>query len=163
MMASDTEMAVAFSPAEAEQLGLVDEQAVDWNAGIDLDLSSQVGESDSGSSEPDALDLNLDSPPPPTQGVQLIHHMQPGSAYLMHIDDKGWRKVRLSWMSPGRGFFVFGYGREQQKTVSMTARMLYRMLENKRFRTYERAELIERATVRARRQLTQLNDERQPR
>jgi hypothetical protein len=83
--------------------------------------------------------------------------MQPGCAYLMHIDKRGWRKVRLTWVSPGRGFFVFSHGRKIVKTISLTARMLASMLRNNRFRAFEQAELIERATSRARRQLASLS------
>ena len=33
-----------------------------------------------------------------------------------------WQKVRLTYMSPGRSFFVFSRGKKYQETISMTAR-----------------------------------------
>lgn len=145
---------MSFTPEEAEQVGLVDESAVDWDGSIDIDLSDAPGP------EHAEVDIQLEEAAaaeglPPTRGIGLLEHVQPGVAYRMHLDGK-WQRVRLSWVSPGRAFFVFTHGKANQKTVSMTARMLARMCETERFRAYEQAELIERATARARRQLAQL-------
>ena len=106
-----------------------------------------------------ALDLNLDlatpEPPEPTRGPQLMDHINLGFAYQMHLKDE-WQKVRLAHVSAGRSFFVFTRGRKHQETISMTARMLTRMCETNRFRAVESAYLIERATLRARKQLAAL-------
>jgi hypothetical protein len=158
---SDTDIPLAFTEEEARRVGLVDESAIDseGNVALDLDLGEEV--TTDVDTEPAALhdnvDLDLDAPAPPDRGEPLIHHMQPGCAYLMHLDKRGWRKVRLDWVSPSRGFFVFSHGRKQTKTVSLTARMLTNMLRNNRFRAFEQSELIERATARARRQLASLS------
>lgn len=140
-----------FSPEEAQKIGLVEESAIDWNGEIDIDLDMATADS-----MPADLDINLESPPTPSSGPQLIHHIQPGIAYQMHLD-QGWKKVRLNWASPGRAFFVFTHGKKHQKTVSLTARMLHRMCESGRFKAFEHAELIERATARARKQLAALS------
>lgn len=144
-----------FTAEEAQQVGLVDESAIDWDGHVDIDLSETSG--------PDSaeVDILLEETAaaeglPPTRGIGLLDHVQPGVAYRMHLDGK-WQRVRLSWVSPGRAFFVFTHGKANQKTVSMTARMLARMCETERFRAFEQAELIERATARARRQLAQLS------
>lgn len=155
----DVAVDVPFTEDEMRRVGLVDEQQVDWDGQVDIDLDNPgtvPGEHQEAQTSTMDLDLNLDAPASPGQGPELIHHMQPGCAYLMQVDQGGWKKVRLSWVSPGRGFFVFNHGRKQQKTVSMTSRMLHRMLETGRFRAFEQRELIERATIRARRQLAAL-------
>jgi hypothetical protein len=73
----------------------------------------------------------------------------------MHFEGQ-WHKVRLSHISPGRTFFVFTRGKDHQHAISMTARMLYRLCETGRLRAFENAYLIERATARARKQLSAL-------
>lgn len=144
---------LAFSPEEAEQIGLVEEASVDWDGQVDIDVG-EPGET------PEEIDIVLDGPlgrdAPPTRGVGLLDYIQPGIAYRMHLEG-GWQRVRLSWVSPGRAFFVFTHGKGQQKTISMTARMLARMCETERFRAFEQAELLERATLRARKQLAALS------
>ena len=67
-----------------------------------------------------------------------------------------WQKVKLSYVSPGRAFFIFTHGKKVQHTISMTARMLARMCDSGRLRAFENAYLIERATARARAQLAAL-------
>jgi len=159
-----------FSDTEAKQIGLVDESSVDWSGEVDIDLS---GEPDTAPApiDPDtgpvdinldlssSLDINLDfSPkdaPEPSQGLQLMDHVRLGFAYQMHLNDQ-WQKVRLSYVSPGRAFFVFTRGKRHHETVSLTARMLARMCETGRFKAFESSYLIERATARARKQLAAL-------
>ncbi len=158
-----------FSDTEAQQIGLVDEASVDWSKDVDIDLSSIEPEPEPVNSAPDTtpvdlnldlaaqLDINLDAAEPaePTQGVQLMDHVKLGFAYRMHLNDQ-WQKVRLSYVSPGRAFFVFTRGKRHTETVSLTARMLSRMCETGRFKAFESAYLIERATARARKQLAAL-------
>jgi hypothetical protein len=93
--------------------------------------------------------------PDATQGAALAEQVQIGFAYQMHLNDQ-WQKVRLSHVSPGRTFFIFTQGSRHKKTVSLTQRMLRRLCETGRFRAYEQATLLERATERARRQLSML-------
>jgi hypothetical protein len=105
------------------------------------------------------IDINLDltaaDPSEPSHGPQLMDHIRVGFAYQMLLKDQ-WQKVRLSYVSPGRNFFVFTRGRKHQETISLTARMLSRMCESNRLRAVEHAYLMERATARARRQLAAL-------
>jgi hypothetical protein len=157
---TEPEMPISFTDEEARQVGLVDETAIDGDGNIDIDLGEEVATDVDTEPTPmgDGMEAQLEGgPATPDRGEQLIHHMQPGCAYLMHIDKRGWRKVRLTWVSPGRGFFVFSHGLKVVKTISLTARMLASMLRNNRFRAFEQAELIERATSRARRQLASLS------
>ncbi len=98
------------------------------------------------------LKLTAPDPSEPTQGPQLIDHVRLGFAYQMQLKDQ-WQKVRLTYVSPGRSFFVFTSGPKHEETISLTARMLARMCESGRMRAVESAYLMERATVRARRQL----------
>jgi len=160
-----------FTPEEALQVGLVEESAVDWSGSVDIELGAgQAG--DDGDTQPDGLhgsedsapvdlglDINLDlsptDPPEPSRGPQLMDHIKLGFAYQMHLKDE-WQKVRLTYVSPGRSFFVFSRGKKHQETISMTARMLSRMCETGRMRAFENAYLIERATARARKQLAAL-------
>lgn len=166
----ENEVERRFSPEEAKSVGLVEESAIDWSKEIDIDLTASAplpGESDAPETEP--LDLNLDlglgidinldlaSPDPaePSRGPQLFDHIKLGFAYQMHLQNE-WQKVRLSFVSPGRTFFVFTHGRRHQETVSLTSRMLSRMCESGRIRAVESAYLMERATARARKQLAEL-------
>ncbi|HEY0817193.1 MAG TPA: DUF1631 family protein [Rhizobacter sp.] len=159
-----------FSDTEAQQIGLVSETAVDWSKEVDIDLSAAEPEPEPVNSAPDTqpVDLNLDlaatldinleltsEPAEPTQGAQLMDHVKLGFAYRMHLNDQ-WQKVRLSYVSPGRAFFVFTRGKRHTETVSLTARMLSRMCETGRFKAFESSYLIERATARARKQLAAL-------
>jgi hypothetical protein len=159
-----------FSDIEAKQIGLVDESSVDWTGEIDIDLTAEPAtapvdlDADTGPVDLNLdlsakLDINLDfSPkdaPEPTQGVALMDHVRLGFAYQMHLNDQ-WQKVRLSYVSPGRAFFVFTRGKRHHETVSLTARMLARMCETGRFKAFESSYLIERATARARKQLAAL-------
>jgi hypothetical protein len=82
----------------------------------------------------------------------LADHVQIGFSYQMHLEND-WQKVRLAHISPGRSFFVFTRGQRHQRTISLTHRMLVKMCESGRMRAFESAQLIERATARARKQL----------
>ena len=157
-----------FSPEEAKRVGLVSESAVDWSGTVDIDLGDETAtgptsESDETTDSPTAslsgidIDLALDSAEPaePTRGPQLMDHIKLGFAYQMHMKDE-WQKVRLAHVSAGRSFFVFTRGKKHQETISMTARMLTRMCATNRFRAVESAYLMERATLRARKQLAAL-------
>jgi hypothetical protein len=149
---------LSFTAEEAQQVGLVQEAAVDWNGQVDIDLSAEP--------EISEVDINIDGLPPaepaePTRGVSLADNVQIGFAYQMHLEGH-WQKVRLSYVSPGRAFFVFTRGKKHQKTVSLTHRMLVRLCETGRMRAFENAYLIERATARARRQLAALRSGAEP-
>jgi hypothetical protein len=91
----------------------------------------------------------------PTEGPQLRHNLQIGVSYRLQLKDQ-WEKVRLTYMSPGRTLFLFSYGSKDRHSVSMTSRMLERLCEAHRLKTYETSFLIDRATERARRQLAAL-------
>ncbi len=174
-----------FSPEEAQRIGLVEQATVDWDGTVDIDidlgasgsigqaaLSAEAGDHHAAphpSAAADAptdttdtaaldlgLDINLDSTPSePTRGPQLFDHVKLGIAYQMHLKDE-WQKVRLTYVSPGRSFFVFTRGQKHQETISMTSRMLARMCETGRMRAIESTYLMERATQRARKQLAAL-------
>jgi hypothetical protein len=147
-----------FTPEEAKAVGLVKESAVDWSGKVDIDLSAEA-DADTGGDAADlrlGVDINLDlagsEPHEPSHGKRLMDHIQLGFAYQMHLNDE-WQKVRLTYVSPGRSFFVFSRGKQALETVSMTQRMLARMCETGRLRAFENAYLMERATHRARKQL----------
>jgi hypothetical protein len=156
-----------FTPEEAQRVGLVQESAVDWSGTVDIDLGADeaaaspgdAGESTGAAPVDIGLDINLEpgsgEPAEPTRGAQLFDHVKLGFAYQMHLKDQ-WQKVRLTYVSPGRSFFVFTLGKKHQETISMTARMLSRMCETGRMRAVESAYLLERATHRARKQLAAL-------
>ena len=153
-----------FTPEEAKSVGLVDEAAVDWSGHIDIDLSAEADAAMAAEVlAPDnsdlGIDLNLDSPgsepAEPMRGAQLMDHIKLGFAYQMHLKDE-WAKVRLAHVSAGRSFFVFTAGRKHQETISMTSRMVARMCETGRMRAVESSYLMERATLRARKQLAAL-------
>lgn len=150
-----------FTPEEAQRIGLVEEASFDWDGVVDIDLDEPAPASTGG---PD-VDIAPEALPaaeaaPPTHGPQLMHHLQMGVAYRMYLENR-WQRVRLNWVSPGRAFFVFTHGKAHEKTVSMTSRMLRRLCETERLRAFEQAELLERATSRARKQLAKLTASRQ--
>jgi hypothetical protein len=164
-----------FTAEEVAQIGLVDESTFDWDGKVDIDLDgAATGDKAADDAAPEAgpdpvgdgsadLDLGVDiglgvavaEPAEPSHGAALMNHLRVGFAYQMHLNDK-WRKVRLSYISGGRGFFVFTHGRRHQETLSLTARMLSRLCETDRMRAFESSYLLERATARARRQLAAL-------
>ena len=150
---SDEVLVAPFDNKEAEQVGLVRESTVDWNGKVDIDLSAEP--------ELTSVDIHIDGltatadAPEPSRGKSLADHVQIGFAYQMHLQGK-WEKVRLSHVSAGRTFYVFTYGNKQRQTASLTHRMLVRLCETDRLRSFENAYLIERATARARKQLAAL-------
>lgn len=155
---TSAEIEQRFTPEEAKQVGLIDEKAVDWAQPVDIDLSHELPALDSAPLNL-GVDINLDlvaaDPTEATHGARLIDHLRIGFAYQMLLKDQ-WQKVRLTYMSPGRSFFVFTHGRNLQETISLTARMLSRMCEAERLRAVENNYLMERATSRARKQLAEL-------
>jgi len=142
----------ALSASEIQQAGFMPEAALSADGALDINLDLP-GEADPTLSE---IDINLDAPPPPTAGLQLVHHIQKGAAYQMMMQGQ-WKKVRLTWVSDGRSFFIFNHGHTHKQTISLTARTLAKMCDTGRFKAFEQSELIERATVRARRQLAALS------
>jgi len=160
------EIAPRFTPEEAARVGLLDETQVDWQAPVAADAERQAEEAEleqaadlpvttgKGNATLDALPVVSDLAEP-MQGKALAHEVQIGFAYQMEIDGE-WQKVRLTHVSPGRSFFVFSHGHRHKRTVSLTQRMLVKLCETGRFRAFESAYLLERATARARRQLAKL-------
>jgi len=142
----------AFTQAEAQAIGLVDDAAVDWNGAVDIDLGV---EPDITAVDIDIAGLPAPEPVEPSHGKSLADHVQLGFAYRMQLQGE-WQQVRLSHVSPGRSFFVFTHGAKQRGTVSMTHRMLVKLCDAGRLRAVENAYLLERATARARRQLAEL-------
>jgi hypothetical protein len=153
----------AFSAEEAQRVGLLDEAAVDWDGKIDIDLGAVEATAvaagdppveDGVGTSPAALPglPAASGPVEPTRGAALADAVQIGFAYQMHLDG-GWQKVRLAHVSEGRSFFVFTRGARHKQTISLTLRMLQRLCEGGRLRAFENADLLERATARARRQL----------
>lgn len=144
--------ATLLSPDEAQAVGLLADDAVDWDGTLDIDLTEEPAVQ--------ACDLAIDGLPAPrvlepTRGSTLADHVRLGFAYQMHLDGQ-WQKVRLNHISPARSFFVFSRGTRHQQVISLTHRMLVRLCETNRFRAFENAYLLERATARARRQLAEL-------
>jgi hypothetical protein len=148
-----------FSPEEARRVGLLQEAAVDWNGKIDIDLSAGPAERPGAELELGLPDLPglpmLAEPADPTEGRALADHVQIGFAYHMNLDGH-WHKVRLSHVSTGRSFFIFTHGSRHKKTISLTQRMLHKLCETGRLKSFENGYLLERATARARRQLAAL-------
>lgn len=146
----------SFTPAEAQALGLVEEHTVPWEAGvdIDLDLAPEIG----------AVDIAIDGLPTPdaplpSRGLALAEHLQVGLAYQMQLQGQ-WQAVTLVHVSTGGGFYLFSHGHQARGAVSLTRRMLLRLCEAGRLRALENADLIARATARARQQLAELNRQR---
>jgi Protein of unknown function (DUF1631) len=165
-----------FSAEEAQRLGWVDESAVNWQepapAPLDIDLSlpadaADLAPRDAASSSGDG-DIELPGLPSlltgSSQGPQddalsagrgLADHVQIGFAYHMHLQGQ-WQKVRLTHISPARGFFMFSHGAKQRQTLSLTYRMLVRLCDEHRFRAIKHATLSAPSTPPPRRQLAAL-------
>ena len=162
------DMELRFTPEEAQAVGLVAESAVDWSGAVDIDVGADSEPPLDEATEPLplGLDVNLElspsEPSEPTRGPELMDHINLGFAYQMHLKDE-WQKVRLTYMSPGRRFFVFTRGKKHQETISVTSRMLSRMCETGRIKAYESTYLMERATHRARKQLASMHQQNQTR
>lgn len=153
-------MAATMTPQEAQSAGWISEASLQdehsGDASLDIDLSA--------GDEPDLVsvdvDLPLDAPAPPAAGPSLVNYIQAGAAYRMLLKGQ-WKKVRLTWVSEGRTFFMFTQGHSPSKqTISLTARTLTQMCASGRFKAFEQAQLLERATIRARRQLAALSQPR---
>ena len=157
------DMELRFTPEEAQAVGLVAESTIDWSGTVDIDVGADSEPPiDTTEPLPLGLDVNLDlsdsEPTEPTRGAELMEHVNLGFAYQMHLKDE-WQKVRLTYMSPGRRFFVFTRGKKHRETISVTSRMLARMCETGRIRAFESSYLMERATHRARKQLATLHQQ----
>ncbi|MDO9316517.1 MAG: DUF1631 family protein [Burkholderiaceae bacterium] len=156
---TSAEIEQRFTPEEARQVGLIDERTVDWAQPVDIDPRNEPAPATDNQPLNIGVDINLDlvtaDPAEASHGARLIDHLRIGFAYQMLLKDQ-WQKVRLTYMSPGRSFFVFTHGRNLQETISLTARMLARMCEAERLRAVENNYLMERATSRARKQLAEL-------
>lgn len=145
---------------EARQIGLVEEASIDWNGKVDIDVAAMtevrqaVKEAELASKPIGPLPAPAD-PVEPTAGRDLADHVQVGNAYHMHLDDQ-WHRVRLVHVSPARTFYVFTRGERHKRAHTLTHRMLVRLCESGRLRSFEGVELIDRATARARRHLTHL-------
>ncbi len=87
----------------------------------------------------------------PTEGSCLLHHLQIGVSYRLHLKDQ-WQKVRLTHMNASRTFFLFTHGAEDRGTISMTVRMLGRLCDTGRMKAFEDKPLLDRATERLRAQ-----------
>jgi hypothetical protein len=92
----------------------------------------------------------------PASGKSLADHVQIGFSLPVADRQGEWQKVRLAHVTAGRSFYVFTRGSRHQRTISLSHRMLLRLCETGRFRAQENSQLLERATVRARRQLAAL-------
>ena len=153
---TDEVVVPSFSADEARRVGLVEASAVDWDGKVDIEVGTDV-EPEGADAKPAAPGLPaLGEPPDPVEGVALVNNVQLGFAYRMHLGGE-WQKVRLSHVSPGRTFFIFTHGARHTQAVSLTQRMLVRLAEAGRLRTFESGYLIDRATARARRQLAALS------
>jgi len=156
--AADPVMPIDFSAEEAAQVGLMQESEVDWKGRLDIDLD-QVNAEAEAEAQPAQIVVpglpNLASGAESSAPRELAEQLEVGFAYKMHLEG-GWHKVRLSHVSPGRSFFIFTWGAQQRRTLSVTYRMLVKLCESERLRKIETASLLERATARARRQLASL-------
>ncbi len=150
-----------FSAAEAARVGLVDEAAVDWSqpappapepVAAPAEAPAAAGTAPAGLP---GLPATAE-PPEPSSGPALADNVEIGFAYQMELEGQ-WQKVRLAHVSPGRSFFIFTHGSRHKQTVSLTRRMLLKLAETGRLRAFETAYLIDRATERARKQLSSLS------
>jgi hypothetical protein len=148
------EMPQQLSSEEAQRVGLVSEAAVNWSGEVDIDLSAEPeAPPDNRPLAPGLPAADAEETP---QGAALVTQLEIGFAYQMHLDGD-WKKVRLSHVSPAKSFYIFSHGGRHRKTISLTQRMLTRLCETGRLKAFESAYLIERATARARRQLSALS------
>ena len=103
------------------------------------------------------IDLSVATPDPaePSHGPQLMDHLRVGFAYQMHLKDE-WQKVRLSYVSSGRSFFVFTHGKRPPGDAVAHRAHAGPDVRDGRLRAFENSYLLERATARARKQLAAL-------
>ncbi|MFN7665210.1 MAG: DUF1631 family protein [Inhella sp.] len=153
----DIDLEQVFGAAGAEAVGLLSEADVAWDGTVDIVLEAD-GAPEAGPLA--AVDIAIDGlpapeAPPVSRGAALFEQLEVGCVYRMNTGDS-WRKVKLAHISQGRSFFIFSEGEKYPKTLTMTARMLKRLCESERLRAYESAQLLERATARARKQLAAL-------
>ncbi len=155
--ALDIDLEQVFGDSEASSVGLVSEADVAWNGTVDIVLEPDGAPE---AAPLQAVDISIDGlptaeAPSASRGGALFDHLEVGCVYRMNTGD-AWRKVKLAHISEGRSFFIFTEGEKHPKTLTMTARMLRRLCESERLRGYESAQLLERATARARAQLAAL-------
>ncbi len=152
-----------FTAEEAIAVGLVAESNINWSDTLDLGLGADSESPNDDAEQPEsgqdsrteAINASDTEDDEPMRGAQLFDHIQLGFVYQMHLKDD-WQKVRLTYMSPGRQFFVFARGKKFRETMSVTSRMLTRMCETGRFRAFEHKYLMDRASHRTRKQLAEL-------
>ncbi len=148
---SDEVPATAFSTAEAEKVGLLKETAVDWSAPVPAPPVADIPIELPG---PDTAGQPAEAPVA-TSGRALADQVEVGFPYQMLLEGV-WTRVRLVHVSPGRSFFAFQHGTRHKKTISLTQRMLVKLCETGRLKAFESAELMDRASTRARQQLAAL-------
>jgi hypothetical protein len=149
-----------LTPDEARQIGLLDEASIDWNGKVDIDVA-QLAEQQQARKEAELAACPIgplpapSGPAEPSAGRELAEHVQVGIAYRMHLEGT-WQRVRLVHVSPSRTFYVFTRGERHKRAHTLTHRMLVRLCESQRLRAVEGLELVDRATARARQQLSQM-------
>ncbi len=116
-----------FTADEARRVGLVGENDVSW-------ADPQAGK--------------IAAPP-------LRERLQLGLSYrlLLHAQ---WQPIRLTYLAPGRNFFMFSHGAKQRQSISMTARMVDRLCASARMLSGESAPLLDRATEKLRQRMPPL-------
>jgi hypothetical protein len=155
--ALDIDLEHVFGGQDAGAVGLVSEADVAWDGTVDIVLEADGAPE---AAPLDSVDIAIDGLPAPeapsaSRGAALFDQLEVGCVYRMNTGE-AWRKVKLAHISQGRSFFIFTEGEKHPKTLTMTARMLKRLCESERLRAYESAQLLERATARARKQLAAL-------
>lgn len=85
----------------------------------------------------------------PAAAPSLRDALQVGLSYRLLLDAQ-WQPIRLTYLAPGRNFFMFSHGPRQRQSISMTARMVDRLCAASRFGGSEAAPLLDRATQRVR-------------
>jgi Protein of unknown function (DUF1631) len=169
-----------FSAEEAQSVGLVAETSVNWARPVEpvepvepesadavVSTVAAAFEDENGLPVISAEALEPTPSPVPVSvtsaddeesagTAHLRDQLQVGFSYRLQLEDQ-WEKVRLTYMSPGRNFFMFTHGSKDRRSISMTARMLDRLCQTGRMCAIEASYLIDRATERARQQLAQLS------
>ena len=155
---TELDLDLATRPAPIDELPLPKSQAA---ASADLDAFPSIeppplaamtpaAPASSAPATP-AASATVAEPDEPTEGAQLLHHLQIGVSYQLHLKDQ-WEKVRLAHMNASRTFFLFTHGAEDRSTISMTVRMLGRLCHTGRIKAFEGKPLLDRATERLRTQ-----------